>query len=237
MRLHYVYPYPHVDEVIPLMAEGKILPYLDIPVPACRARACSRRCAGRRRARRRSSASRAGARSARTSRIRSTFIVGFPGETDADFDELLDWLDEAKLDRVGCFRFEPVAGAPANALPGPVPDEVKEERWHRLMAAQQAISTAQLRKKVGRRIPVIVDESAGRTAKGRSIWDAPEIDGAVHLESRLPIRAGEIVTARIERSDAYDLFGQVVFRWAASLPRSTPCSTRPEPMTASAGIA
>ena len=126
-----------------------------------------------------------------------------------DFDELLAWLAEAKLDRVGCFRFEPVAGAPANALPDPVPAEVKEQRWHRLMQAQQAISAARLRQKVGRRVPVIVDETAGRSAKGRSIWDAPDIDGAVHLQGRLPIRAGEIVTAKIERSDAYDLFGTV----------------------------
>jgi len=142
--------------------------------------------------------------------IRSTFIVGFPGETDAEFDELLAWLDEAKLDRVGCFRFEPVAGAPANALPDAVPDEVKDNRWHRFMRAQQEISTRKLRAKIGRRFAVIVDESAGRTAKGRSSADAPEIDGAVHLHSRLPIRAGEIVSARIESADAYDLHGQVV---------------------------
>jgi ribosomal protein S12 methylthiotransferase len=142
--------------------------------------------------------------------IRSTFIVGFPGETDEDFDQLIDWLGEAKLDRVGCFRFEPVAGAPANALPDPVDPEVTDSRWHRLMQAQQAISTARLRKKVGQRIRVIVDQSDGRTARGRSMWDAPEIDGAVHLTGRLPIRTGDIVTARIDRSDAYDLHGQVV---------------------------
>jgi ribosomal protein S12 methylthiotransferase len=141
--------------------------------------------------------------------IRSTFIVGFPGETEEDFDELLAWLGEAKLDRVGCFRFEPVAGAAANALPDPIADDVKERRWHRLMQAQQAISAKKLQRKVGRRIPVIVDESNGRSAKGRSMWDAPDIDGAVHLTGRLPIRAGEIVTARIERADEYDLHGQV----------------------------
>ncbi|MCR4283585.1 MAG: 30S ribosomal protein S12 methylthiotransferase RimO [Bauldia sp.] len=209
VRLHYVYPYPHVDEVIPLMAEGKILPYLDIPfqhaspaiLKAMRRPAAHEKTLERIRRWREIKPDIA---------IRSTFIVGFPGETDQDFEELLAWLDEAKLDRVGCFRFEPVAGAPANALPDPVPEEVKERRWHRLMQAQQAISARNLRNKVGRRVPVIVDESAGKSAKGRSIWDAPEIDGGVHLTSRLPIRVGDIVTARIDGSDAYDLHGQVV---------------------------
>jgi ribosomal protein S12 methylthiotransferase len=201
VRLHYVYPYPHVDEVIPLMAEGKILPYLDIPFQHASPRVLK--------------AMRRPASQAKTLdrirrwreicpdlAIRSTFIVGFPGETEEDFEE-------AKIDRLGCFKFEPVAGAAANALPDPVPDEVKEARWHRLMKTQQAISTKRLRDKVGRRIPVIVDESTGKTAKGRSMWDAPDIDGAVHLSSRLPVRVGEIVTARIERADAYDLHGQV----------------------------
>jgi ribosomal protein S12 methylthiotransferase len=142
--------------------------------------------------------------------IRSTFIVGFPGETDADFDELLDWLKEARLDRVGCFRYEPVGGAASNALPDPVPEEVKEERWNRFMAAQQEISAHKLKAKVGRRVPVMVDESTGLNAKGRTKWDAPEIDGAVHLEARRPIRVGEIVTVRIDRSDAYDLHATVV---------------------------
>jgi ribosomal protein S12 methylthiotransferase len=141
--------------------------------------------------------------------IRSTFIVGFPGETDADFEELLAWLEEARLDRVGCFRFEPVAGAPANDLPGAVPDEVKDQRWHRLMKAQQAISARNLRKKVGQRVQVIVDEANGRTGRGRTRWDAPEIDGSVNLNARLPIRAGEIVTARITASSEYDLTGDV----------------------------
>jgi ribosomal protein S12 methylthiotransferase len=209
VRLHYVYPYPHVDEVIPLMAEGKILPYLDIPFQHASPRVLK--------------AMRRPASQAKTLdrirrwreicpdlAIRSTFIVGFPGETEEDFDELLSWLEEAKIDRLGCFKFEPVAGAAANALPDPVPDEVKEARWHRLMKTQQAISTKRLRDKVGRRIPVIVDESNGKTAKGRSMWDAPDIDGAVHLCSRLPVRVGEIVTVRVEHSDAYDLHGQVV---------------------------
>ena len=209
VRLHYVYPYPHVDEVIPLMAEGKVLPYLDIPFQHASSRVLT---AMKRPAAREKTL----ARIARWREIcpdiaiRSTFIVGFPGETDAEFEELMTWLAEAKLDRVGCFRFEPVAGAAANALPDPVPDEVKDNRWHRLMRAQQEISAGKLKRKVGRRFPVLVDETAGRTAKGRSPADAPEIDGAVHLQSRLPIRAGEIVTARIERADAYDLHGQVV---------------------------
>jgi ribosomal protein S12 methylthiotransferase len=208
VRLHYVYPYPHVDEVIPLMAEGKVLPYLDIPFQHASPRVLK--------AMRRPAAQAKTLERIETWRevcpdiaIRSTFIVGFPGETEEDFDELLAWLGEAKLDRVGCFRFEPVKGAAANALPDPVPDEVKDRRWHRLMQAQQAISAKKLQRKVGRRVPVIVDESNGKSAKGRSMWDAPDIDGAVHLTGRLPIRAGEIVTARIERADAYDLHGQV----------------------------
>ena len=209
VRLHYVYPYPHVDEVISLMAEGKILPYLDIPfqhaspkiLKAMKRPAAQEKTLDRIRRWREMRPDIA---------IRSTFIVGFPGETDADFEELLAWLAEAKLDRVGCFRYEPVAGAPANALAGQVPDEIKDARWHRLMQAQQAISTANLRRKVGLRVSVIVDETSGRTAKGRTMWDAPEIDGGVHLTGRLPIRVGEIVTARIERADPYDLHGQVV---------------------------
>jgi ribosomal protein S12 methylthiotransferase len=208
VRLHYVYPYPHVDEVIPLMAEGKVLPYLDIPFQHASPRVLK--------AMRRPAAQEKTLERVRRWReirpdiaIRSTFIVGFPGETEQDFDELLGWLAEAKLDRVGCFRFEPVAGAAANDLPDPVPPEVKEERWHRLMKVQQAISTANLRRKVGQRVSVIVDETHGKTARGRTIWDAPEIDGAVHLTAQLPIRAGEVVTARIERSDAYDLHGRV----------------------------
>ena len=208
VRLHYVYPYPHVDEVIPLMQEGLVLPYLDIPfqhaspsvLKAMKRPAHQDRTLDRIRKWREICPDLA---------IRSTFIVGFPGETDADFEELLAWLEEAKLDRVGCFRFEPVDGATANALPDAVPQEVKEQRWHRLMQAQQAISARKLRQKVGSRIKVIVDESAGRTAKGRSMADAPEIDGTVHIESRLPIRAGDIVTVRVDRADAYDLFGQV----------------------------
>jgi ribosomal protein S12 methylthiotransferase len=209
VRLHYVYPYPHVDEVIPLMAEGKVLPYLDIPfqhasqsvLKAMKRPAAQEKTLGR---------------IARWREIcpdlalRSTFIVGFPGETERDFEELLAWLEEARLDRVGCFKYEAVEGAPANALANPVPAEIKEERWHRFMAAQQAISVRQLRKKVGRRVSVIIDESTGLTAKGRTKWDAPEIDGSVRLVSRRPMRAGEVITARINSSGAYDLAGEAV---------------------------
>ena len=208
VRLHYVYPYPHVDEVIELMADGKILPYLDIPFQHASPRVLK--------AMRRPGASvKTLERLARWREIcpdlaiRSTFIVGFPGETEKEFEELLAWLAEAKLDRVGCFRFEPVAGAAANALPDPVSPEITDRRWHRLMQTQQAISAKQLQKKVGRRVPVLVDESAGTSATGRSMWDAPDIDGSVHLTSRKPIRAGEIVTARINQADEYDLFGLV----------------------------
>jgi ribosomal protein S12 methylthiotransferase len=141
--------------------------------------------------------------------LRSTFIVGFPGETDAEFDFLLDWLDEASLDRVGCFKYEPVAGAPANEVAAPVPPEVMEERWHRFMKRQQAISEKRLKKKVGTRQQVIIDEKTDFGGKGRSKGDAPEIDGAVHVTSRRPLRVGEIVSAKIERADAYDLYGTV----------------------------
>jgi ribosomal protein S12 methylthiotransferase len=142
--------------------------------------------------------------------IRSTFIVGFPGETEADFSLLLDWLTEAELDRVGCFRYEPVDGAAANDLGAPIPDAVKEERWNRLMAHQQAISSKRLRRKVGRNERVIIDEVGPTVAKGRSRGDAPQIDGAVHVVSHRPLRVGEIATVKIERSDEYDLHGTAV---------------------------
>ncbi len=209
VRLHYVYPYPHVDEVMPLMAEGKILPYLDIPFQHASPTVL--------RAMKRPAAQEKTLERIRKWReivpdiaIRSTFIVGFPGETDADFEELLAWLEEARLDRVGCFRFEPVAGAPANALANPVAPEVADQRWHRLMKAQQAISARNLKRKVGSRVQVIVDEASGRNGRGRTKWDAPEIDGGIHLSGRLPIRAGEIVTARITGSSEYDLIGEIV---------------------------
>jgi ribosomal protein S12 methylthiotransferase len=209
IRLHYVYPYPHVDEVVSLMAEGTILPYLDIPfqhaspsvLKAMRRPAHQEKTLERIRRWRELCPDLA---------IRSTFIVGFPGETEADVDTLLEWLKEAKLDRVGCFRYEPVAGAPANELADPVPPEAKDERWHRFMAAQRDVSAKLLSKKVGRRLPVIIDEAGPTVAKGRSKYDAPEIDGTVHVASRRPVRSGDIVTVKVERADAYDLHGVAV---------------------------
>ena len=218
MRLHYVYPYPHVDAAIPLMAEGKLLPYLDVPFQHAAPAVLKRM-------QRPAAQEKTLQRIARWRdicpelTIRSSFIVGFPGETDADFESLLDWLGAAELDRVGCFRYEPVAGARANALTAPVPEPLKEERWHRLMRHQQAISARRLKRKVGSRQPVIIDEvypgngrssQPGMLAKGRSRGDAPEIDGAVHVASRRPLRVGEIATVKIERADEYDLHGTAV---------------------------
>jgi ribosomal protein S12 methylthiotransferase len=209
VRLHYVYPYPHVDAVIPLMAEGRILPYLDIPFqhasPAVLRR--MRRPATHEQTLERIAQWRAVCPDLT---IRSTFIVGFPGETEADFALLLDWLAEAELDRVGCFRYEAVDGAAANDLAEAVPEEVKEERWHRLMQRQHAISLKRLKRKVGQRRKVIIDELGPTIAKGRSEGDAPEIDGTVTVASRRPLRVGEIATVKIERADAYDLHGTAV---------------------------
>jgi len=215
VRLHYVYPYPHVDEVIGLMAGGKVLPYLDIPFqhaspdvlkrmkrPAAQEKTLDRIARWR--------------QMCPQLTIRSTFIVGFPGETEEDFDFLLDWLDEASLDRVGCFRYEPVKGAVANDLAEAVPDEIKQERWHRFMQRQQTISAKRLKQKVGTRQQVIIDEVGPvpgldpGIAKGRTKGDAPEIDGATYVASRRPLRVGEIATVKIERADAYDLHGTVV---------------------------
>ncbi|GLI99576.1 ribosomal protein S12 methylthiotransferase RimO [Sphingobium sp. BS19] len=213
VRLHYVYPYPHVDQVIPLMAEGLLTPYLDIPFqhaapnvlkrmkrPANEAKVLER------------------VKNWRTIcpdiAIRSSFVVGFPGETEADFQYLLDWLDEAQLDRVGAFRFEPVEGAAANALPDPVPEEVKEERYQRIMEKTAAISAAKLQAKIGRILPVIVDEvgepdeddgSVGATARSQA--DAPEIDGNVFLRDTSGLQPGDIVYTEIEDADEHDLFG------------------------------
>jgi ribosomal protein S12 methylthiotransferase len=209
VRLHYVYPYPHVDDVIPLMAEKKVLPYLDMPLQHASPDVLKRM-------KRPASQEKTLERIARWRDIapdltlRSTFIVGFPGETDADFDYLLQWLDEAALDRVGCFKYEPVKGAPANEIAAAVPNEVKEERWHRFMQAQQRISERRLKRKIGTRQQVIIDEVGASVAKGRSMADAPEIDGAVYVASRRPLRVGEIATVKIERADAYDLHGSVV---------------------------
>jgi ribosomal protein S12 methylthiotransferase len=209
VRLHYVYPYPHVDEVIPLMAEGKILPYLDIPFQHAAPEVLKRM-------KRPASQEKTLARIAQWRAtcpeitLRSTFIVGFPGETDADFELLLQWLTDAALDRVGCFRYEPVRGAAANVLAAAVPEAVKEERWHRFMQTQQEISTRRLKRKVGTRQKVIIDSIGPTVSKGRSMADAPEIDGAVYVASHRPLRVGEIATVKIERADAYDLHGTAV---------------------------
>ena len=209
VRLHYVYPYPHVDEVIPMMAEHKVLPYLDIPFQHASSEVL-------RRMKRPAAQEKTLERIARWREIcpdltlRSTFIVGFPGETEPDFEYLLQWLEEASLDRVGCFKYEPVKGAPANDLAEAVPEEVKEMRWHRLMQVQQKISARRLKRKVGTRQQVIIDEVGPTVAKGRSMADAPEIDGAVYLASRRPLRVGEIASVKIERADDYDLHGTVV---------------------------
>jgi ribosomal protein S12 methylthiotransferase len=209
IRLHYVYPYPHVDEVIPLMAEGKALPYLDVPFQHASPDVLKRM--------KRPAAQEETLERIRKWRaicpdltLRSTFIVGFPGETEADFQMLLDWLGQAELDRVGCFRYEPVKGATANDLAAPVPAEVKEERWNRLMAHQQSISTRRLKRKLGTRQQVIIDAVGPTVAKGRSKGDAPEIDGTVYVKSHRPLRVGEIATVKIEGTDNYDLHGTVV---------------------------
>ncbi|MCW2391527.1 ribosomal protein S12 methylthiotransferase [Sphingobium sp. B1D7B] len=213
VRLHYVYPYPHVDAVIPLMAEGLLTPYLDIPFqhaapnvlramkrPANEAKVLERLRGWR--------------EICPDIAIRSSFVVGFPGETEADFQYLLDWLEEARLDRVGAFRFEPVEGAQANALPDHVPDDVKEERFQRIMDACARISAAKLATKIGRTLPVIIDEvgepdeDGNVGATGRSQADAPEIDGHVYLRDVDPgLSAGDFVSVEIEDADEHDLFG------------------------------
>lgn len=207
VRLHYVYPYPHVDHVIPLMADGLITPYLDIPFQHASPRVLKAM-------RRPANEAKVLERIAKWREIcpdltiRSTFITGFPGETEEDFQYLLDWLDEAQLDRVGAFRFEPVEGARANTLPDPVAEEVKEERYARLMDKCAAISAAKLQAKIGstqRVIIDLVDEDGGAT--GRSQADAPEIDGEVHLRDASGLEQGDIIAVEIEDADAHDLFG------------------------------
>ncbi|MGY2049939.1 30S ribosomal protein S12 methylthiotransferase RimO [Methylobacterium sp. JK268] len=209
VRLHYVYPYPHVDEVIPLMAEGKVLPYLDMPLqhasPSVLKR--MRRPANQEKMLERIRSWRAVCPDLA---IRSTFIVGFPGETEAEFEELLAWLAEAKLERVGAFPYEPVRGAAANDVAALIPEEVKADRYRRFMEAQAAVSLRLQKAKVGKRLPVIIDEAGPTVARGRSKYDAPEIDGSVHVAFRRPVRAGDIVTVKIERADTYDLHGVVV---------------------------
>jgi ribosomal protein S12 methylthiotransferase len=210
IRLHYVYPYPHVDEVIELMAEGKILPYLDIPFQHASPKIL-------RAMKRPGDTGKTLERIAKWREIcpdltlRSTFIVGFPGETDKDFELLLDWLQEARIDRAGAFKYEPVAGAVANDLGLPhVPPEVQEIRYKRFMEACQKISARKLKDKIGKRLPVIVDHGGPSSGIGRTKGDAPEIDGKVHITSRRPLRQGDIVTVKIERSDAYDLHGAAI---------------------------
>jgi ribosomal protein S12 methylthiotransferase len=205
VRLHYVYPYPHVDKVIPLMAEGKILPYLDIPFQHGSPRILK--------SMKRPAAAENTLERIQTWRsicpditLRSTFIVGFPGETDQDFDQLLDFLEDAQLDRVGCFKYSAVDGAPANALPDPVPEEVKQERWERFMALQQEISAERLQQKIGRELDVLIDAIDGERAIGRSKADAPEIDGVVYVSDPEGLEVGDIVTVTITDADDYDLY-------------------------------
>ncbi len=210
VRMHYVYPYPHVDDVLELMAEGLVLPYLDIPFQHASPNVLK-------------AMKRPGNIDKTLERIRkwrdicpdltlrSTFIVGFPGETEEDFEMLLDWLGEAKLDRVGAFKYEAVTGAVANDLGlAPVPEEVKDIRYRRFMEKQQAISAKILTNKVGKRLQVIIDKPGPTVSKGRSKSDAPDIDGSVYVASRRPLRAGDIVSVKIERADAYDLHGIAV---------------------------
>jgi len=215
VRLHYVYPYPHVDAVIPLMGEGLLTPYLDIPFQhaAPNVLRAMKRPANEAKVLERLKSWRA---IAPDITIRSSFVVGFPGETEEDFQYLLDWLDEAQLDRVGAFRFEPVEGARANDLPDPVPEEVKEERYARIMERTEAISAAKLAAKVGRTLPVIIDEvgepdeDGDIGATGRSQADAPEIDGHVYLRNvPATLKAGDFATVEIEDADAHDLFGVI----------------------------
>jgi ribosomal protein S12 methylthiotransferase len=207
VRLQYVYPYPHVDEAIALMNGGNVLPYIDVPFQHASPKVLK---AMRRPAAQEQTLERIRAWRAICPElvIRSTFIVGFPGETEEDFKLLIDWLDEAKLDRVGAFQYEPVKGAVANDLGlDPVPDDIKASRHKRFMQRAQAISRKKLAAKVGKRLEAIVDEGGALQAKGRTKGDAPQIDGAVHIATRRPLRAGDIVTVRTDRSDAYDLWG------------------------------
>jgi ribosomal protein S12 methylthiotransferase len=209
IRMHYVYPYPHVDELIPLMAQGKILPYLDIPfqhasAPVLRA---MKRPASQDKVLDRIKKWRD---ICPELTIRSTFIVGFPGETEEDFETLLDFLDEAEIDRVGCFKYEAVDGAPANALPNPVDEDETEERYHRLMETQRQISEERMLAKVGQTLDVIIDSVEDDGAIGRSKADAPEIDGNVYLDDAEGLSPGDIVRVEIDEADEYDLWGTVV---------------------------
>ena len=209
IRLHYVYPYPHVDELIPMMAEGKVLPYLDVPFQHASPRILK---AMKRPANAENTLQRI--RSWRAIcpelTIRSTFIVGFPGETEAEFEELLAFLSEAQLDRVGCFAYSPVAGAAANALSHPVPDTLKEERRARFMALQEKISAARLTRKVGTTARVLIDEVGDDAVLARSTADAPEIDGRVHVAPDRRLKAGDMIEVRITRADTHDLWADPI---------------------------
>lgn len=209
VRLHYVYPYPSVDAVIPLMAEGRVLPYLDVPFQHASPRILKamRRPAATEDTLRRIAQWRA---ICPELAIRSTFIVGFPGETEDDFAQLLDFLEAAQLDRVGCFAYSPVEGAAANALPDPVPEPVKEERRARLMALQARISAQKLRRRVGSELEVLIDAADGRRAIGRTYADAPEIDGVVHIAQAAGLKPGQRVRVRVTRSDEHDLWGKPI---------------------------
>jgi ribosomal protein S12 methylthiotransferase len=209
VRLHYVYPYPHVDRIVEAMADGRLLPYLDVPFQHASPeilRAMRRPAAAER-----TLARLAAWRAIRPDiAIRSTFIVGFPGETEADFELLLAFLREARLARVGAFRYEPVAGAEANALPDPVPQEVKDERYNRLMELAREISADRLEELVGEDIDVIIDEVDDEGATGRSQYDAPEIDGAVFLDGATGLKPGDIVRARVTHADEVDMWAEPV---------------------------
>lgn len=208
VRLHYVYPYPHVDHIIPLMAEGKILPYLDVPFQHANQRVLK--------AMKRPASSSNNLERIKAWRticpgltIRSTFIVGFPGETESEFEELLEFLEAAQLNRVGCFKYSAVTGAKANELPDPVPEEIKEERWHRFMALQTQISADLLAKKVGTTQTVLIDDQDEEGLIGRSAADAPEIDGKVYLDNKDNVKIGDWVTVKITDADEFDLYGTI----------------------------
>jgi len=209
VRLHYVYPYPHVDKIIPLMNEGKVLPYLDVPFQhgSPRILKLMKRPAAAENTLQRINAWR---NVCPDITIRSTFIVGFPGETEEDFDELLGFLDEAQLDRVGCFKYSNVDGARANELPDAVTEEIKEERWQRFMEKQNQISTQKLRNKIGKTLEVLIDEVDDKDAVARSHADAPEIDGQVLIENAADLKPGDVVNVLIKHSGDYDLWGKVV---------------------------
>ncbi|MGR9035061.1 MAG: 30S ribosomal protein S12 methylthiotransferase RimO [Gammaproteobacteria bacterium] len=209
VRMHYVYPYPHVDEVIPLMAEGKILPYLDIPFQHASSRILKlmkRPAAGQNNLDR----IQAWRSACPEITLRSTFIVGFPGETEQEFEELLQFLTEAQLDRVGCFAYSPVKGAEANKLPNPVPDEIREERLARFMAHQAEISAARLQRRIGKIETVLIDEVVNEGAVARSTADAPEIDGQVFIDGATHLKVGDFAEVVMEESDEHDLWGRLI---------------------------